>query len=293
MRCGRRDFAVLVRSRDAALRDRSEVVRVDQVVGDAGVVGVGLVERLQDRHGLHQRGHRLVIEDLVERQRVEHLRLHVLGVLATERTHRFFVVSGARVLVDRVVVLVELLQRSEPVALTLRLRCEGLTFFNRVEPALQRGRVKRADQRVGSLADGDAPIRDGAGGIHRGNGIERLDGFGKVERMQHGQCAVELLLGLGRAGGLEQHGAQITLRPLHHVVAVRDGHRREGDTQACRDEVFALPHVHLLHHKVEERRVAHVNDQRCAPSSLGARPHGLSDKGHPQSTCGSWCARLP
>ena len=140
-----------------------------------------------------------MIENLVERQRVEDFGLDILGVLATERAHRFFVVSGACVLVDLVVVLVVLLQRTEPVALALRLRSDGLTLLDRIEPALQSDRVERADKRVGSLADGDSPICDGARRISFGDGIESLDGLRKVERMQHCQRTVELLLGLWRA----------------------------------------------------------------------------------------------
>ena len=223
-------------------------------------------------------------EGLVERQRVEDLGLDILRVLATERAHRLLVVSGARVLVDLVVVLVELFQRSQPVALALRLRSDGLTLLDRIEPALQSGRVKWADKRVGSLADGDAPIRDGARRINLGDRIERLHGLRKVERMQHRQCTVELLLGLGCARRLEQHATEVTLGLLRSVVVVREGNRSEGGDQARREKLSAVPHVHLLDNKVEERRVAAGRKPASSAKQLGGHLRRLSEARHPQAT---------
>src|SRR2546421_414659 len=83
----------------AATGDRREVVAVDQVVRYAGVIRVLLVDRLQNRDGLEQGRHALVVEGLVEGQRVEDLGLDVVGILLAQRLHRVRVVLGASVLV--------------------------------------------------------------------------------------------------------------------------------------------------------------------------------------------------
>ena len=49
---------------------------------------------------------------------------------------------------------------------------------------------------------------------------------------------------------------EVTSGPLRSVVFVREGNRREGSNQAHRENVSAVPHLHLLDSKVEERRLA-------------------------------------
>ncbi len=230
----RRDLGVLVRRRNAFLRERREVVAVDQVVRDAGVVGVFPVERREDGDRLAQRRHVLVVEDLVQRQRVEHFRLDVVRVLLRQRLHRLLVVAGARVLVDLVVVLVELLDRREPVALALGLGADRLALLDRVQPALQRRGVPRPDQRVRPDRHRQAPVGDGAARVGLGNRRERLDRLRKMERMQLGQGHLELLLRLRAARSLELHRAQLLLLRLR-IVAVRE-HAGGGESEQGCDE---------------------------------------------------------
>src|SRR6266705_828243 len=97
----------------------------------AGMVRVLLVDRLEDLDGSQQRLHGLVVERLVQREGVEDLRLGVVRVLGGEPLHRLRVILRARVLVDLVVVLVELLERRQPVALALGLGPDGLTLLDR------------------------------------------------------------------------------------------------------------------------------------------------------------------
>src|SRR6266545_4871946 len=125
---GGRDLRVLVGGGDAPVGNGREIVTVDQVVRDARVIRVLLIDRLQDLDGLQERLHGLVIERLVQGEGVENLRLDVVRVLGGEPFHRLLVVPRARVLVDLVVVLVELLEGGQPVALALGLGPDGLTL---------------------------------------------------------------------------------------------------------------------------------------------------------------------
>ncbi len=204
-----RDLRVLVGRGDALLGDGRKVVAVDQVMRDAGVVRVLLVDRLEDLDGSQQRLHGLVVERLVQREGVEDLRLGVVRVLGGEPLHRLRVILRARVLVDLVVVLVELLERRQPVALALGLGPDGLTLLDRFEAALERGGVERSDERIRALADGDAPVGDGAVRVRGGDRREGLHRLGKEERVQHGQRPLELLLRLRRARSLEVHPPEL------------------------------------------------------------------------------------
>ena len=134
---------------------------------------------------------------------MEHLGLDIVGVLATQGVHGLLVVLCARVLVDFVVVLVELLQCGEPVALALRLRADGLTFQNCIEPTLQGRGIPRADERIRPLTHRDAPVGDRARRVGFRNCVEGFHRLREVERMQHRQRAIELLLALSRARSLE------------------------------------------------------------------------------------------
>ncbi len=214
-------FAYLLAAGSPRSRDRREVVAVDEVVRDARVVGILLVERLEDRDRLQERLHRLVIERLVQRERVEDLGLDVLGILLRQRFHRIAIAARARFLVDRIVALVVDLDRRDPVALARALGADRFAFLDVVESALQRGGVERADQRVWPIAHGEAPIRDRAVGIGLQRRVERIDRLGKVERMEHRERALEVLLRGGRARRLEQHAAETTgLRVLEQIVVM-------------------------------------------------------------------------
>ena len=215
----RRDLRVLVRHRHALARERREIVAVDEVMRDAGMLRILLVERLEDADRLQQRRHVLVVEGLVERERVEHLRLDVVRVLLRQRRHRLLVVPGARVLVDLVEVPVELLDRRQPVALALGLGADRLALLHRIEAALERRGVPRADERVGARRHGEPPVGDRAARIGLGNGGERLQRFGKIERMQLRERPLELLLRLRAARSPEQHFAEAFLLGLRVVVS--------------------------------------------------------------------------
>ena len=95
---------------------------------------------------------------------------------------------------DGRVVLVEGGKRLDPCALALGFLRGRARFFDRFPATLEDIAGERADQRIGALADRDAPIGHGAGRFLLGDGGERLHGLGKEEGMLHRHGAIELLL---------------------------------------------------------------------------------------------------
>ncbi len=245
MRRRRRDLGVLVGRRDTAWRDRREVVAVDQVVRHARMVRIFLIDRLEDRDRLQQRIHVLVIERLVQGQRVKDFRLDVVRILLDERLHGVLVVLRPRVLIDGLVVLVEGLQRGEPVALALGLGPDGLALLDGLETLLQGLGGERRDQRVGTLADGDAPVRDGAARIRLGDRGERLDRLGEEEGVLHREGTFELFLRLRRAGRLEHDAAELLAAGFGLVVMGPGRGRGEKQTQTedGRENLMTADHV--------------------------------------------------
>ena len=149
---------------------------------------------------------------LVERKRVENGRLRIIGIFLHQRFHRLFVGKPALRLIDLVVVLVVRLDRQKPVTLAFGLGTDRLTLLHRLQSVLQNGGGQRQDQRVGTMADRDAPVGDRALWVGGSGFGEGLDAVRIEERMHHCQAAVEFLLRLRRARGLEVHAAQ-SLRP--------------------------------------------------------------------------------
>ena len=194
VRCRRCDLRVLVSRRHALLRDWGEVVAMNEVVRNAGVGGIFFVERLENFDRFQQRLHALVVEHLVQRQRMEDLCLHIARILHGERIHCVLVITGASVLVHLFEILVELPDCRQPVALALGLGADRDAFFDCVESPLQGCRVPRAHQRVRSCAHRDAPVRYRTSRVGLGNRRECLHGFGKSERVKHGQRTLELHL---------------------------------------------------------------------------------------------------
>ena len=163
---------------------------------DAGVIWILRLQLFEDIGGLELPGISLVggVGRFVERKRIEDRRLGVIGIACRQARHRGLVVGGARALRDGCVVLVEGGQRLDPSDLALGFLRSRARFFDRFPATLEDIAGERADQRIGPLADRDAPIGHGAGRFLLGNGGERLHGLGKEEGMLHCDGAIELLL---------------------------------------------------------------------------------------------------
>ena len=144
-------------------------------------------------------------------------------------------------------VLVVELDRREPIALALGLGADRLALLHRLQAVLQDGGGQRQDQRVGTVADRDAPIGDGALRIGRGGFGECLDAVRIKERMHQRDAAIEFLLRLRSAGGLEGHAAELLcgLCRLRRDIERRNDDCGERARQQS-DRVHCCMSVHVM-----------------------------------------------
>src|SRR5215831_12184958 len=163
MRRGRRELRVAPRRRQTLLANGCEVVAVDDVVRYARMVGQLCFDGLQDGGRLELFGVSLVAEVhcLVERERIENGRLIVVRIIGGQPRHRCFVGQRAGAQIDLVVILEEDSQRLDPVLLALGLCAGRASRFDRLPAVPHQLRWERSDQRIGTLADGNAPICHG------------------------------------------------------------------------------------------------------------------------------------
>jgi hypothetical protein len=220
------------------MRQRRVIVAVDEIMEHAGMVGELLADLFEDGPSLQQFGIGLVARQrrLIERQRVKDGRLGVVRILLHQLFHCLFVSEAACRLVDPVVVLVIELDRREPVALPFCLGADRLALLDRLQAVFQHGGGKWQDQRVGAVADRNAPVGDGALRIGRGRFGECPDAVGIDERMHERDAAIDFLLRLRRAGGLERHAAELLsgLRLRRDIGRRNDGYGERARQQSDR-----------------------------------------------------------
>ncbi len=244
MRRLRSQRGVLVGRGQSAARQRRVVVAVDDVVLDPRVIGVLLLDPLQQRRRLQQVrvGLVAVVPRLVQRERVENRRLDVVWIRRGQRPHRTRVVPRAGLLVDGAEVAVLLAQGHQPPAFARGLRIEREPAVHGIQPPLEHAIVERPDQRIRALADGETPVRDGAGRIEPGDRRKGVHRLGEEERVQHRERTIELALRLRRTRGLEVRPPE---RTLTGVVVVLRG-RRHGAGHRGRDDAREERTVHGL-----------------------------------------------
>jgi hypothetical protein len=128
------------------------------------MVGLPGFDRLQNRGRLELPGVGLVAEvhRLVERERVENGGLGVIRIALGQPRHRCLIGQRTGPQIDFVVVLEEDGKRLDPILLALGPCAGHAGRFDRFPPVLHHFRWERSDQWIGTLADGNAPMRHGA-----------------------------------------------------------------------------------------------------------------------------------
>ena len=109
---------------------------MDEIVRHAGMIGIFPVDRPQDFDRLDQLLF-VLVERFVQCEGIEIFASTSSGYFLAERLHRLLVVLGARVLVDLVIVLVELLDSRKPIAFTLGLGADRLALLTASRPRLR------------------------------------------------------------------------------------------------------------------------------------------------------------
>ena len=223
VRHGRRDLRVAPRSAEPARGQGRIVIAVDDVVRDAGMVRLLGQDLLEDRARLQLIGVRLVgrRRRRVQRERIEHRGLAVVGIAPVELLHRLLVGGGPRAMVQLVVVAIVRLDRGDVVLLARRCG-QPTRLLQGGRALLQHRRARGLPERVVD-AHRHAPVAHRAGRILRrqlGEGLLRLL---VPERVQERDRALEIGLDSGRTRDGE--GDVAKFRP---ALGGRDGDSRES-----------------------------------------------------------------
>ena len=238
MRRGWRDLGIASRGIEALLGDRRIVVEVNEIVRDAGMLRLALGDRLEDCRALELVGVGLVGRRgrCVERERVMDLRLVVLRILLCQLLHRLGIGHDARAVIELLVVGVHDRERVDIVALALRLGADALALRNgggAVGEILRR----RRHVRVPEQAQRNAPIGDAAFGIGLQHILKRLLRCAVPERMLVQHRAIEKLLRLRLAGGLETDVSKLLAVLREHGLRNQKPRHGDGSGQNTRGHV--------------------------------------------------------
>ena len=200
-----RDLRVTAGGGQAELGELRLVVGVDQVVGHAGMVGLGGEELLQDRRRLLAICESCVLVRFGGEQgeRVENRGFVVIRVGLVNLLHRVGVRLGASVVLEVLGIAVEGCDGRDIRLLARSGRAvSGFRRMNFVEAVLDDLLVRLVPQLV-PQAHGQSPVRHGAVGIASGNLHEFFFCLFVPKRVQQSHAALEGLLHISRAGDRE------------------------------------------------------------------------------------------
>ena len=230
VRCRGRDLGVAARGFDRLGRERRDVVGVNDVVHEAGMIGLGRCQPFEDRARLQQVGVGPVgrIVGRHERHGVEGRSLGIIGVLGGEAGHRVAIGAKPRRLVDLLEIGKQPAGGGNVVALTFGPGADRVRFADRRAPGLeQRWRLDAGRKGIPPLAERDAPLRDGASGIRLLGRREALDRRSELERVQKSHGARKRRLGGRRARSDKPNGTQLLGTGV--LMVLRPGGRGRGE----------------------------------------------------------------
>ena len=196
-----RDIGVAQRRRQAFLRDRRIVVAVNQIMGDARMIGMPGELRLEDRRRLHGPRIALVGRRLSggEVQRAEDLRLVVVAVAVGQSFEGVGQRLHARPRQPLAEMIVIGANRLDIVALALGLGADGPAALDCGESTLRLFRDRADGEGVADKHGRNSPGGDGTGRVVGKRLAERLLAGDEREGMEQRDAALETFLGLRRA----------------------------------------------------------------------------------------------
>ena len=243
----RRKRRVAARRSERLLSQRRVVVGVDDVVREARVLRMLLEERLENGRGFQLL--RILFvgceSGLIHRERIEDPRFHVSRIRADDPLHRLFVRNGACALRRSVGAGIKLGSRGDERALARRRRACGLRLLNGGPPKLDLLRRAESGKRIAPAAERDAPVGHRAGGILRGDPLERGDRLRKPEGMQQRDRAVEVGTQGWRARRHEAHVVAADVAAACRVIVLREYGHAHDEQQRGRKPDNQL-HTNLL-----------------------------------------------
>ena len=198
------------------------IVGVDQVVGHAGMIGLGGEKFFQNRRGLLAIGEGGIVVRFggQQRERVENCGFVIVGISFVNLFHRIGVGLGAGIVIQFFGVAVKRGDGSD-VGLLAR-SCGAVSSFRQMnffDAVLNYFRVGIVPKLV-PQAHGYAPVRHGAVRGVGGNMPEFLSGFFVPERVQQSHAALEGLLHIRRAGNREADRAELRRSQLFVVMVI-------------------------------------------------------------------------
>ncbi len=230
---GRSHPGVATGGRNAFVGEGREVVRVNQVVCDAGVLRVLPIQAFEDPCGLQLAGvcHVIRWRRRLERQRVKDLRLEVVRVPRGQRLQRVSVGLEPRPDGNRLVISKVRSRGLDPVALARTPGFHGTRLLERIPGGPCVCRRGRRDQCVPEQIQSDAPVADCAGRIPIEDATERLARVVEPIGVQHRHAALEFSLHGRTARRREMDRSELMLTGL---MALRRG--KGGRQNECDDE---------------------------------------------------------
>ncbi len=183
---GGRDRSVASCGWEPPLCEWREVIGMNDIVGDARVIGLLDEYFLQERPGLQLPGVGFVgmIDRLVQRQRIEDRRLRIIGIVLVELFHSALVGLNSRLIAALIGLLEISLHRPDVPLLARRLGACCLGLLHSFPSSRQSRTIQGQDQWVRALAHRQTPVAHGTGRVRFGDRGECLDGLWKKERMQ-------------------------------------------------------------------------------------------------------------
>jgi hypothetical protein len=237
MRHGRREGRVAPRGGQRARCERRHVVGVDQVVGQARMVGQPREQPLQRVRRLELQRVGLVggQRGLRHRERMEDLQLVVLRMGRRQRTHRADVVPESGRLRRRIGVPVEMAHCRQQCALAARRPpCREAGRDGSPAPFDGRRRLEAAE-RIAPLRQREAPPGHRAARVAAADVLEGPRRLGEPERVQQRDGLVEIRLDGRTTGGREPDAGAADARRVESrglvIVALVGGDGRRGRDQ--------------------------------------------------------------
>ncbi|MGY2916046.1 hypothetical protein ACVWYP_001676 [Bradyrhizobium sp. USDA 3262] len=230
------DLGIAHRRGEALLRERRVVVEMDQIVGDAGVLGLAREDRFEQRRALQLVGVGLVARRGrdVERDRIGDLRLVIVGIVRRDLLFGRQESLHAGAVIDLVVVDIHRRDRIDVFPLARGAGIQRLAFFRSFKAERKVFRWRRC-MRIVEVAERDPPIGDGALWVGLQHLLEGASRRAVPERMliQHGP--IEQLLRFRLAGCYKMDFAQSLFG------RIRGGRLRNGRGNEANDHSEGKP----------------------------------------------------
>ena len=239
---GGRDAGVFAGRGQSEAGHRGIVAAVNDVVGDAGMVGLILVQFVENGDGgfgVDEVG--VAFGRRAEESKgVQNRGFTILGIALVDAVHGLRVGFGALFVIDFSRVGVKDCQRLDVVTLARGRRIKRTRFHQQFRAALEIG-LRRAIPELVIQAHRLAPVGHRAARIFFLDFFKLIDGGFVLEGVKERHAALKLRLHRGRTGGRERHSAELfagVVMMMRFVLRETGGHRNKDGKKKNGKEIF-------------------------------------------------------